>query len=239
MRRFFARRGHSSLFLSDNGRSFTALSRILRGTLKWNVIPPASPWWGGFWERLIGTIKRSCLKTLGNVSLTHSEFVTTLAELEDIVNRRPLTASLSDDDDCLTPSHFLHGVAPAPICQPIVSAHSTPHVPSSFERLRELQEHRRMISLHLWSRWRREYLTSLRTWRRPNSKGKFQLRENDVVIIAPPDGVKIPRHKWALGRVSKLFPGRDGQVRACELQTGNSTVRRPIQRLYPLECNSG
>ena len=109
VRRFFARRGHSSLFLSDNGRSFTALSRILRGTLKWNVIPPASPWWGGFWERLIGTIKRSCLKTLGNVSLTHSEFVTTLAELEDIVNRRPLTASLSDDDDCLTPSHFLHG----------------------------------------------------------------------------------------------------------------------------------
>lgn len=48
IRRFFARKGRSSLFLSDNGRTFVNLSKLLIGEFKWSLIPPAAPWWGGF-----------------------------------------------------------------------------------------------------------------------------------------------------------------------------------------------
>ena len=51
---------------------------------------------------------------------------------------------------------------------------------------------------------------------------------------------KIPRQLWRLGKVERLLPGRDGQVRSAvvRLKSGNSPTaewRRPLQRLYPLE----
>ena len=46
IRRFFARRGKSAVFLSDNGRSFVHLSKLMKGLVEWRLIPPAAPWWG-------------------------------------------------------------------------------------------------------------------------------------------------------------------------------------------------
>ena len=51
---------------------------------------------------------------------------------------------------------------------------------------------------------------------------------------------KIPRQLWRLGKVERLLPGRDGQVRSAvvRVKSGNSPTaewRRPFQRLYPLE----
>ena len=51
---------------------------------------------------------------------------------------------------------------------------------------------------------------------------------------------KTPRQLWRLGKVERLLPGRDGQVRSAvvRVKSGNSPTaewRRPLQRLYPLE----
>ena len=51
---------------------------------------------------------------------------------------------------------------------------------------------------------------------------------------------KIPRQLWRFGKVERLLPGRDGQVRSAvvRVKSGNSSTaewRRPLQRLYPLE----
>ena len=51
---------------------------------------------------------------------------------------------------------------------------------------------------------------------------------------------KIPKQLWRLGKVERLLPGRDGQVRSAvvRVKSGNSPTaewRRPLQRLYPLE----
>ena len=45
-----------------------------------------APWWGGFYERLIGTAKRCPRKVLGNARLNADELLIVLMELEATLN---------------------------------------------------------------------------------------------------------------------------------------------------------
>lgn len=38
--------------------------------------------------------------------------------------------------------------------------------------------------------------------------------------------------------VQKVFPGKDGVVRAVRIKTGRGVLDRPIQHLYPMELSS-
>ena len=43
---------------------------------------------------------------------------------------------------------------------------------------------------------------------------------------------------WKMVRITQTFQGRDGKIRACEIKTSEgTTLRRPIQLLYPLELH--
>ena len=50
-RRFVARRHQPLHIISDNASTFKAASQIM--AIKWEFIPPCSPWFGGFYERLV------------------------------------------------------------------------------------------------------------------------------------------------------------------------------------------
>ena len=71
-----------------------------------------APWWGGFWERLVCSVKRSLRKTLGRSILNFDQLSTMLIEIECILNSRPLTY-VEDDTSGLTytlsPSHLING----------------------------------------------------------------------------------------------------------------------------------
>lgn len=59
------------------------------------------------------------------------------------------------------------------------------------------------------------------------------LKVGDVVLIGEDN---LPRQTWKMGRITELFPGRDGLVRSCNVQTSAGNVlRRPVQLIYPLE----
>ena len=45
-----------------------------------------APWWGGFFERLIGSVKLCLKKTLGKAYLTYDELVTVIMEIEAVLN---------------------------------------------------------------------------------------------------------------------------------------------------------
>ena len=45
----------------------------------------------------------------------------------------------------------------------------------------------------------------------------------------------LPRDKWHLARVKRVFPSADGLVRKVEVRTSSSTFMRPIQKLCMLE----
>ncbi|XP_066956296.1 uncharacterized protein [Macrobrachium rosenbergii] len=116
IRRFTARRGVPSVFYSDNAKTFLGASNLLKqhyGPMapQWKFIVPNAPWWGGWWERLIRSVKVVLRKTLGTKTLSRSELETTLHEVEACINSRPLTFVGEEPDvaNPLTPSHFLIG----------------------------------------------------------------------------------------------------------------------------------
>jgi len=96
IRRFAARRGLPSVFYSDNAKTFVSAARQLQqeyGPLSphWKFIVPRSPWWGGWWECLIRSVKSALRKTIGVKCLSKIELETTIQEIEACVNSRPLT----------------------------------------------------------------------------------------------------------------------------------------------------
>ena len=127
--RFISRRGVPECVISDNAQTFQAGSKVLQPLktqilkeaecqkflanhgIKWQFITERAPWWGGFYERMIGLMKRRLKKTIGRASLNAVEFATMLTEIEATLNSRPLTYTYGDIDDGppLTPSHFLCG----------------------------------------------------------------------------------------------------------------------------------
>ena len=74
-RRFAALKRVPSVVYSDNGKNFVGGQRTLKYYLapvapKWKFICPRSPWWGGWWERLVRSVKNGIRKTLGKQCLT-------------------------------------------------------------------------------------------------------------------------------------------------------------------------
>ena len=66
------------------------------------------------------------------------------------------------------------------------------------------------------------------------------MSEGDIVII---HSDKQPRGLWSLGKVKKLLVGNDGEVQGAVLRVAGQGrrakfLRRPVQKLYPLEMPS-
>ncbi|GFW31943.1 DUF5641 domain-containing protein [Trichonephila clavipes] len=58
------------------------------------------------------------------------------------------------------------------------------------------------------------------------------VKEGDIVLVGDTNSKRI---NWPLGKVKKVYQGKDGIVRVVEIKTKNRTFLGPIQRLYPLE----
>ncbi|XP_066973185.1 uncharacterized protein [Macrobrachium rosenbergii] len=111
IRRFTARRGVPSVFYSDNAKTFLGASNLLKqhyGPMapQWKFIVPNAPWWGGWWERLIRSVKVALRKTLGTKTLSRSELETTLHEVEACINSRPL-AFVGEEPDVANPPYSI------------------------------------------------------------------------------------------------------------------------------------
>ena len=107
-RRFIARRGQPQYIRSDNGKNFVGARRELQKALnaairtalqtpplapamEWHLNPPFAPRFGGAWERLLQTAKKTLLLILGSRKLTLEIFHTIFAETKLMLNSQPLT----------------------------------------------------------------------------------------------------------------------------------------------------
>ncbi|GFT68085.1 integrase catalytic domain-containing protein [Trichonephila clavipes] len=83
--------------------------------ITWKFIPPSAAWWGGFWERLVRTVKELLRRILGKAIFTYEELLTILCECETVVNSRPLTYLSEDMQDLtpITPARFLFEIPTA------------------------------------------------------------------------------------------------------------------------------
>ena len=122
-RRFCARRGTPRLVNTDNAKIFKAAVKLLNKLtldgdlnsyqqshrIEWRFNLSLSPWWGGYFERMIGSVERCMRKVLGHARLTQDELITVLLEIESSLNSRPLTYLYDELGKVLTPSHLIHG----------------------------------------------------------------------------------------------------------------------------------
>ncbi|XP_057308098.1 uncharacterized protein LOC130645984 [Hydractinia symbiolongicarpus] len=89
---FFNRKGAPTLINSDNGSNFTSTLEFAsaHGT-QWTFNVEAAHWQDGFFERLVQSVKRCLRKCSGKYFVNYEELLTFLAEIERILNNRPLT----------------------------------------------------------------------------------------------------------------------------------------------------
>jgi len=124
--KIYSQKGLPKTIISDNAKTFKRadlelkkLEELMKTSeiqnmaahqgILWRFIPERAAWWGGFWERLVRSVK-VCLKSaIGKAIIPVDDLITLLTEVESVVNDRPITYVTSDHNDLepLTPSHFL------------------------------------------------------------------------------------------------------------------------------------
>ena len=125
-RRFAGRRGLPVTLLSDNAKTFKSSSKEIRSIChspevfryladqrtSWKFIVARAPGWGGFWERMVRSVKHCLKKVVGRTTLKFEELLTLLIEIESVINSRPLTFIYDDQEGvsyALTPAHLIYG----------------------------------------------------------------------------------------------------------------------------------
>ena len=247
-RRFSSRKSLPKILISDNASTYMAAaeellklfnSPLLTETLTrkgvvWKFIPKRAPWYGGFWERLIGlTLK----KVLGRTFATLSSLQTIIVEVEAMLNDRPLTYISSDmsDPEPLTPAHLLYGRRITTLPHPMVEEDEV--VDPTYKDDSDLRKRARtqgLILKHFWKRWKLEYLTSPREFHKTTGNNTQRVQIGDVVLIHD----DTPRINWQLAVIEDVIKGSDGLIRAVNIRTKSGRINRPIARLYPLEVRS-
>ena len=237
LKRFFCRKGYPERIISDNFTSFKSKAVkafLLRYRIEWKFILELSPWWGGFYERLIKVVKNSLRKILKNARLTYDELSTVLIEIESIMNSRPLTYLSEDGIEAITPFHLLHGRNIL-----VRGGRSISEIMYNKENTESRVKHLKFLLSQFWKRFYNEYTLSLRErmlYDKTN-RGTKDFVLDDVVIIV--DDKTKPTH-WKKGRIIGLIKGRDSIVRGVRLQTTTPTgkltqISRPVQKIIPLE----
>lgn len=240
LRRFISRRGKPLELYCDNGTNFVGANNDITAFLRKNnedisgfaanegiqfkFSPAYSPHFGGLWEAGVKSAKYHTTRILRDKHLTFEELTTLFAQIEAILNSRPITPLSSDPNDLnpLTPAHFLIG-------RPLTSLPSENLLEINVNRLNRYRCLEKMRQ-HFWDRWRHEYLSELQQklkWR----LAQRQLQEGDLVVIKESN---VPPLKWRMARISKLYPGSDGVTRVADVYTSKGTIRRAVHNLCSL-----
>ena len=216
---------------------------VSNSRIKWSFIVELAPWMGGFYERLVGLVKRASRKSLGRNLVTETQLQTFLKEVEAVVKNRPLVY-VGDDINSnitLTPGHFLTlnpriGVPELETCEIDTDFNS---YESTAKRLLQNCRKGQTFLNGFFKMWRDEYLLSLRERQQTELKcGRmvfpFMPKIGDVVLIKE----DLPRGRWNMGRIVDSVKSTDGNVRSLKvkLKTGR-VIGRPLNLLFPIEVS--
>ncbi|KRX99145.1 hypothetical protein T4E_10779 [Trichinella pseudospiralis] len=249
-RRFISRRGKPSVVQTDNFRTFKLADKyiqdLFRGDekqkiaramteekIEWRFSCERAPWCGGYWERLVRSVKTALRKVLAKALVSREELVTILCEIEARINARPLTTISDDSNDLepLTPFHFLTGRTlmelPDMTTRRLVGNKST----STTMTLRRRWYYQRKILRHLWQRWRKEYLVNFNNRQKWKTQ-KLELNIGDIVLLCEDSQT---RSNWPMERILELHPSSDGMKRSALVKTAAGTLVRSIRKLQLIE----
>ena len=238
--RFIARRGAPRVIYSDNGTNFRGAApelidglkrldqerisrRLIEKHVSWRFNPPGASHRGGVWERMIRSVRRILVSMLLSRRLSDDSLSTLLCEVERILNDRPIT-KLSDDPadlNCLTPNHIL-----------LASRNASIPISESVETNSRLRW-KAVLSLaqEFWSRWRKEYVSSLHELQKWYRKGR-NFRVGDFVLLVDNN---VARGCWKRGIVTDVVLSDDNCVRQVFVRTAEGVVRRDVRKVCLME----
>ena len=127
---------------------------VVSRKIKWKFNTPQSPHQGGFFESMVKLTKKALHVIVGQQTLSWNEMSTVFAEVESLINSRPLGQPSNDANDLqpLTPNHLVLGRATADI---------PPHPFQEAKTYRKPFEYVQSLVQLFWSRFQREYQQTL------------------------------------------------------------------------------
>lgn len=226
IRNFLAAHGSvSKNFYSDNGTNLRGSNRVMvqdfiemqqklgeevakKKNIKWEFIPAYSPWMGGAWERLIGSVKKCIEFALRDEVHDARVLRTTFNEIAGLLNRRPLTHVPADPTDGrpFTPNSVLIGDYEDDLD---FCAFVSKTTDSNSQHLYRRAEH---LSKKCMRRFVREYLPEIA--KREKWYVDREVKVGDECIMFEKD---VERRLWKKAVVTKLHPGKDGIVRVVDI----------------------
>ncbi|XP_037045848.1 uncharacterized protein LOC119081228 [Bradysia coprophila] len=237
LKRFIARRGLVKKLICDNGTNFRGAHNKLeelyeiitseKGKRKirkycverdidWFFTPARSPHFNGLSEAAVKSAKLHLTKILHSVQITIIELGTISAEIEAILNSRPLTAMSNDPNDIqpLTPGHFLIGAPLNTIDDRLLPYSSKAKLWHKLVAMRN----------QFWDRWSSEYLSELQGKTKWKSE-KENIKVGDMVVIKK-DHVKPL--KWKIGRIVEITTDEHGKVRVAKIKVAKADASNAI-----------
>lgn len=263
MRQFISRRGKPKKMWSDNAGNFRLTEKILEEAwskivqseevmnycstegIAWKFIPERAPFFGGFYERMVGVVKAAMKVSLGKKLFTVSSLRTLLCEVEAIVNSRPIVATSDDPPIILRPIDFLLP-GKRQVGVPMLNGDNSDE---EYRDLRNLTSKDNLLEFwrlqqktldKFWKNWSELYIKNLREKHQKMHTQHFITRRapeiGEVVII---DDENMGRAGWKLGVIEEFSPSADHLIRSALVRTSKEKkLRRPINLLYPLEIRS-
>lgn len=245
LKRFVARRGKPQVIMCDNATTFVGAKRELmelyrlfhgqkfqnavtkdaeKDGIEFRFIPPRSPNFGGLWEAQVKSFKSHFKKTIGLRTLHIDEMQTALAQIEAVLNSRPMTPVSSDPSDfeALTPGHFL-------VHRPLTAIPEPELQDVPFNRL-SMWQRAQSLTQQLWRKWSTQYLSDLQN-RTKWTKQRDNVGVGTMVLLKEEN---TPPLKWNLGRVVKIFHGSDGNIRVVTVRTKDGCFDRGISKICVL-----
>ena len=227
--RFISLYGLPEKIWSDNEKSFSTSKKILSKlffakkkvqhnyNVNWDFNPPAAPWYGGFYERLIRSVKDS-LSVVVIKGHSQESFRTLLAEIQGVINDRPLFRS--SDGTFVTPYHLIFGNERSTLFS------SVNIVNFEHDKLTLLYEKLVGNIKKFWEIWSSSYLTELKNFR--SEKG-ITPRVGDLAFFK----AEQRRQDWPVVEILEL--NETGRVAKILDISNEKTYHRSIRCLVPLE----
>jgi hypothetical protein len=192
--------------------------------IDWKFIAPMSPHQGGFYERMVGSVKKALISVLPRGEVTDEELYTAFCTIEGLLNNRPLGPLISNDlndPETLTPGHFLIGSKYQDIAVNI----------DSWPPKRRWHAIQTLLD-SFWSRFVKEIVPQfhkMNKWVRPQPN--FQV--GDVVLVLD----ERIRGIWPLARVIEVYTDhRDQIVRTVMITRQGKNYTRSVHKLALLDA---
>ena len=204
------------------------MNSLAADKINWRLNLSRAPWWGGFFERLVDTMKRSLAKAIGGSILRFAELEEALLDIECVMNNHPLCYQGEEfDTPVITPNILIRGKPAQMLEEDLNKIGDDKTLPKRMVLLARSKE-------QLRKRWLKEYLYALEERKRNQKACDAEIPENGKVVLLKED-IKN-RAQWRIGRVVGKVIGRDRVTRGLKIKLGNGyVVERPLQMVCDLE----